>query len=56
MGYLHTATTSHIGNEAKMFDILFNFWGWVGGVETFSRDCWAEPIFSAIALQYNMLC
>lgn len=50
IGYLHTAPTLPIGNEAKIFDILLNFlW------QTFNRDCCAEPVFSDIALQYNLL-
>jgi hypothetical protein len=36
VGYLYTAPTLPIGNEAKMFNILLKSLG--GGRETFSRD------------------
>jgi hypothetical protein len=53
IGYLHTAPTLLIGNEAKMFDIILKIWGEGGG--RFSAAIVEQNRFSAV-LRHSIIC
>ena len=53
IGYLHTAPTLSIGNEAKIFDILLKFFFLGGG----RLSAWiAEQNRFSVVLHYSIIC